>query len=274
MDRWILSRVAATVAQSSAALTGYEFSAYAQQLRDFFWRDLCDWYIEAIKPTVADNGRQHQILATCLDVSLRLLHPVMPFITERLWEALHEVRPERGHPGIELPPSPLLMEAAWPQVESGLRDHEAERTFGQVQELVGAIRELRATHQVPPRKSIRTSFKAPAAGDEPLTACRPLIETLAHASCAAWGPEVTRPAHSAATVVGPIEVYAHDLGDEQIQTERRHKAIEAKKKSIAALEGRLANKNYVDKAPAHLVQETRDQLAAAQQELRMLEEQT
>ncbi|MEX0744016.1 MAG: valine--tRNA ligase, partial [Phycisphaeraceae bacterium] len=115
-DKWILSRLARVTQSASQSLNHYEFNQYAQMLYDFFWRDLCDWYIEAVKPTVAGNPRQRQVLAACLDASLRLLHPVMPFITERLWEHLNATVPERGLEGVTLPASELLVQAAWPKV--------------------------------------------------------------------------------------------------------------------------------------------------------------
>ena len=93
VDRWILGRLAETVESANASLAQYRFAEFATGLYDFFWRDLCDWYLEAIKPTVRENAAQRRTLAACIDATLRLLHPVMPFITERLWESVNEAVP-------------------------------------------------------------------------------------------------------------------------------------------------------------------------------------
>src|SRR5207237_6969328 len=97
----------------------YRFDAYARACYDFFWRDLCDWYIEAIKPAMRDPARAPQtagVLALCIDLSLRLMHPMIPFITETLWWKLNEVRPQRGIAGkIMGCTSPWLIRAAFPR---------------------------------------------------------------------------------------------------------------------------------------------------------------
>ena len=103
VDRWIIARLHRSVAEANAALETYRFDQYAKACYDFFWRDLCDWYIEAIKPAMKDPARAGQtanVLAAVLDAALRLMHPMIPFITETIWWRLNEVRPERGLPGV------------------------------------------------------------------------------------------------------------------------------------------------------------------------------
>src|SRR6185436_6780208 len=110
----------------NAALSSYRFDHYAKSCYDFFWRDLCDWYIEAIKPAMKDAVRAPQtatILAAALDAALRLLHPLTPFITEVLWWRLNEIRPDRSLPGkLNAGNSPFLIKASWPRAESNLID--------------------------------------------------------------------------------------------------------------------------------------------------------
>src|SRR5439155_11516518 len=101
-DNWIVSRFNRTVAEANSALESYRFDQYAKVCYDFFWRDFCDWYVEAAKPAMKDPARQVQtanVLAATLDGALRLLHPIIPFITETIWWKLCDVRPERGLPG-------------------------------------------------------------------------------------------------------------------------------------------------------------------------------
>ena len=275
-DRWILSRLARTVRDADAALQNYEFSHYAQGLYDFFWRDLCDWYIEAIKPTVGTNPGQQTVLALCIDASLRLLHPVMPFITEELWTHLNAVAPDRDDhapDGVLLPPSELLIRAPWPIVSDALIYDDVEADFALVQELVGAMRQVRTTHKVPPRKQVDFSAQAPADDAKRIAAVAPLIETLANVQTTDLGPDVEKPADAASAICGPTHLYLHGLVDADAERERLSKRLEEVNKSIGALKGRLANKKYVEKAPAHLVEETKGQLAAAEQEHGSLKEQ-
>jgi valyl-tRNA synthetase len=265
-DRWILSRLTATIRAIDESLSNYEFSVYASALYDFIWRDFCDWYIEAVKPTVESNPTQQRVLAACLDAILRLLHPVMPFVSEKLWEHLNAITPaSREIEGLALPPGELLVKAAWPVCTRAV-DEEAERELGLVQRVVSALREMRTTYKVPPRQTIDVSAKAPPAIAQRMLAQRELIEILANVSGREIGPHVARPADAAVSIDGEIEHYAHGLIDADAEKTRLSKRRDELNKTIATLEGRLNNPSYADKAPAHLVQQTRDQLTLARKE--------
>jgi valyl-tRNA synthetase len=236
-------------------------------LYHFIWGDVCDWYIEAVKPTVETSAGQQRVLASVLDVSLRLLHPSMPFITERLWEALNDACPERGVERLQLSPNELLVKAAWPCASESLRDPEAEAAFERVRELVTAIRELRTQCQVSPKQTVEVSVKT----EQPVEAS--LIEALANAKLVEVGAAMVRPADAAAAVRPMGEIYLHYAVDPDAERQRLAKRLAELDKSIAAFRGRLANKGYTDKAPAHLVQQTRDQLAQAEAEHEQLSDQ-
>ena len=272
-DKWILSRLAATVRDTDAALERFDFNGYAQGLYNFFWRDLCDWYIEAIKPTVAGDAVQRRVMAVCLDASLRLLHPVMPFITEKLWERLNSVAPIREVSGVSLHPAALLIHAPWPKVADGLIDEQTESAFGLVQQVVGALRQVRTTHQVPPKQTVTFSAQASSAIAQQILDHQGLIETLANVQVGEVGPHIEKPDDAAATLAGGVALYLHGLVDAETERDRLTKKIDEVTKNIAALSGRLSNKKYVDKAPQHLVQQSRDQLASAQKEAGALQEQ-
>jgi len=272
-DRWILSRLARTVRTTDAALNAYEFSQYAQGLYDFFWRDLCDWYIEAVKPTVRSDARQQQVLATCMDVALRLLHPTMPFITERLWQQLNEVCPERSVAGVDVPAGELLVTSRWPRVDDAIIDVDAEQAFSTVQEVVSALRQIRTQHKVPPRRQL--VFSATASGElaDAINAHAELIATMANVDCQPASPDTSAPDDAAVAVLGDARLYLHGIVDSDADRTRLTKRIEELDNSIKTLQGRLANKNYAEKAPAHLVQQTRDQLADATREIESLRQQ-
>ncbi|QDU35269.1 Valine--tRNA ligase [Poriferisphaera corsica] len=272
-DRWIIGRLANVMNGASKALEGYEFSVYTQDLYDFFWRDLCDWYIEAVKPTIRENGKQKQVLATCIDVSLRLLHPSMPFVTEKLWEALNAVMPNRGIEGIDAEGSGLLMKAAWPKVNVLHVDEHAGEIFEKMQAVIGAIREVRTTYKVVPRETVEVSVRGPKHAIERVLVEGGFAEALANVKLVAFGDEVEKPGDAAVTTVGEFEVYLHGLIDADTERTRLDKRKSELVKSVGALKGRLSNSSYVDKAPEHLVQQTRDQLMEAEKELASVESQ-
>jgi valyl-tRNA synthetase len=272
-DQWILSRLARTVRSANDALREYEFSDYAQCLYDFVWRDLCDWYIELIKPVIGTDPTRRTVLASLLDASLRLLHPAMPFVTERLWMALNEVMPRRGLEKVTLPASELLITAAWPVAEESLIDEGAEQTFTFLQQIVGGIREIRTAYKVAPRQVVDVSAKASSATCQTLLQNRNIVATLTNMGGGEVGPHVERPQDAAATVVGEVELYVHGVIDPETERKRLEKRQQELAKQIETLQGRLENENYVNKAPAHLVQETRDNLAAAEREQESIEQQ-
>ncbi len=266
VDRWMLSRLAAATRDIDRAIAGYEFSDYAQRIYDLLWRDFCDWYLEAIKPTAAANAAQRAVLAHALEVIVRLLHPIAPFVTEAIWERLKDVRTDPVE-GITLGPSRkdgLLCTAGWPEVSASLRDEAAERQFERLRGLITAIREVRATHQVPPKR--RVVLHVPAEIEKECRGGGEMVVTLAGLE------RVTTEAPTGAAVQFMFEgVKGHlsnladevDAGAESTRLTRRIADLD---KSITTLEARLANPGYVDRAPAAMVQQTKDQLAKAKQE--------
>ena len=157
--------------EANAAMDVYRFDQYAKACYDFFWRDFCDWYVEAIKPAMKDPARAGQtanVLAAVLDGALRLMHPMIPFITETVWWHLNEVRPTRGLPHVlQAFPSDLLVGAAWPTVTpiaaqtSSLPpapSADVEQVFSTIQEIIGAIRNLRNQYNVNVKQPVEASI--------------------------------------------------------------------------------------------------------------------
>jgi valyl-tRNA synthetase len=272
VDRWMLSRLAAAVEACNAALRDFQFSDYATTLYDLLWRDFCDWYLEAIKPTVASDPRQRAVLAHTLDTILRLLHPVMPFVTEAIYEQVRDVRTDPV-PGIKLEAprkDNLLATAGWPEVDPSLRDESAEREFEHLRAFITAIREVRAQHNVQPRRKITLHLGASAAslGDlaDSANPNHVLVSTLAGVGT------ITKAAPSGPSVAFTFDQAEYRLSDlaEAVDTgaerARLQKLIADLDKSIATLEARLANPGYAQKAPPHMVQQTKDQLEKAKAE--------
>ena len=269
-DRWILSRLAETIAECEKALSSYQFSVYATGLYDFLWRDFCDWYLESIKPTIESNPLQRSVLAHVLDATIRLLHPIAPFVTEAIWEHLRDVK-RVAIEGIDLAApreSGLLATAGWPRVDDSWKSAEADAMFARVQGLVASIREVRAQHQVPPKR--RITLHAPEEVMQLIALTEPIVSTLA-------GLEgFTHDEPDGSSV--PARFEGHDLQlsnlvdavDTDAERERLAKAIAANEKQAKAIEGRLSNPGYAEKAPAHLVEQSRQQLADLCEEIASL----
>ena len=267
VDRWVLSRLATTVDELTAAADRYHFNVIADTLYSVVWRDVCDWYLEAVKPTVADDLDQQVVLGHVFDVVMRIVHPVCPFVTEALWPHVSEV--VRGEvAGIAVAPSEVLATAPWPSFDTTLIDTDAEAAFTRVQALVGAIRNLRGERDVPPRRKI--TLHAPPAVMTLVDEAGGVVQTLAGLGEVHTWDGTERPAGASAIPFEGAEVLVSGLVDEadaDSERARLTKVIADLSKQIGGLEGRLANESYVAKAPAHLVQETRDSLEAAQADL-------
>ena len=271
----MLSRLSAGVAEAESALKGYEFSNYATTLYDLLWRDFCDWYLEGVKPTIAGDARQRAVLLSALETIVRLLHPIMPFVTEAIWEKLKDV-PRAGLPalpGVTLGParkSGLLATAGWPAIAANLRDERVEAAFDRMRALVTVVRDVRAQNQVPPKR--RVTLHVPAGGELPADIVE-LVKVFAGVDMitkdAAPGGAVVVAFESREYRLSNLRDAVSDGGGANADAEKARlgKQIADKEKSEATLAGRLANPGYADKAPAHMVQQTKDQLAAVRKEL-------
>jgi valyl-tRNA synthetase len=271
LDRWMLSRLAAGVQSADASLADYQFSEYAMGCYTLLWNDFCDWYLEGIKPTVANSPQQQAVLAHTLESIVRLLHPVMPFVTETIFQNLRHIQ-TAPIAGITLaPPTKLgtLCTAGWPTVDASLRDENAEREFARVQALVALIRDIRAKHQVKPARKI--TLHVPASLK--LTGIDDLIKTFAGIDVIATDATQTGVPFAfegaelrVSNLIDPAEAAAAAAtgGDaNDAEKARLTKQIADMDKSIATLEGRLNNPGYADRAPPAMVQQTRDQLTKA-----------
>jgi valyl-tRNA synthetase len=267
-DLWILSRFNRAVSECDSALKEYRFDQYAKSCYDFVWRDFCDWYLEAIKPAMKDPARAAQtanVLASVTDGALRLLHPLIPFITETIWWKLNDIRPTRGVADqLPCPPSKRLIKAGWPK--PGPTDEAVESAFARIQDVITAIRNVRNEHKVDPKRTISVTISAPADVARQIEDGRELIETLATAQVKHVAQNVAAPAKAARTSAAGVEIYIEGMADEAAEGQRVAKRCEDLKKQIAAMKGRLANESYIAKAPPHLVQQTKDQLADAEAE--------
>lgn len=265
-DRWIMARLQLTLGVIDEALANYQFNVYADALYDFVWRDVCDVYLEAVKPTIDDDANQKVVLGTVLDVVLRLMHPVCPFVTEALWPHVSEARCGEVA-GLTVSPASLLATAAWPSLEEGAVDSAPIEAFERADNLVGMVRALRSERQVKPKQLV--TLHAPAAVIDLLASVDGTVETLAGLGpVELLGDE--RPVGASAIAFEGHELFVSGLVDDvdvEAERDRLGKLIEAKAKQVAGFEGRLSNPGYVNNAKPELVEETRQLCEAAKADL-------
>ena len=266
VDRWIVARLAHALGAYERAIASYRFNEIADATYDFVWREVCDWYLEAIKPTVKSDPAQQQVLRTVLDASMRLLHPQMPFITEQLWPAIQSTG-TAGLRGVRVPASETCARAAWPVVDAAAVDREALAAFARVQQLVDAIRTQRGARQVPPKR--RITLLAPAGTRALVTEAGGVVEALAGLDRVEDLP-AARPAGSVPIAFEGQElllVNLVDAVDAGAERTRLEKLVADKARAAAGFEAKLGNPGYLAKAKPELIEETRAKLAEAKADI-------
>ena len=273
----MFSRLAGLVARVDVAFDAFEFGEATRELYAFFWNEFCDWYIELCKARLSQDGETRLVaqrnLVFVLDSALRLLHPVMPFVTEAIWEYL----PVEDD-------APALMVAAWPDAGdlSCWIDDEAEQAIQLVVQLVTSVRATRAAYGISPRQELAVTLRF-ADDDEDALAKRALVERqrdliMALAKLSSLDiieADAPRPAECGIDFVGDIEVYAGlsglvDFAEERKRLEgRRAKAL----KELEKLDKKLGNQNFLDKAAPEAVEKVRTEHAELTQELKLIKAQ-
>jgi len=289
-DRWILSRLAATIAEVDRRLEHYQVSEVANLLYNFFWSEFCDWYLELVKPrlfgrsaagemvqhTDASSQVARQVLAWVLDQSLRLLHPIMPFVTEALWAKLNAAAPQRGITRL-IEGEPMLIRAAWPDAAAWPREPEIEDDLAALQNVIRALRDSLAWIN-----TTRAAAKTPAIGKLPKALIRAkdqlvaglqeqtaVICRLGRCEAIEIGPDLTKPPESATKVFPGLEIYVPIAGLADLDSERKRLAKERDELTghLQRLEAKLANGEFVSKAPPAVVEKERARLVELKEKL-------
>ncbi|MCD4824161.1 MAG: valine--tRNA ligase [Phycisphaerae bacterium] len=268
-DAWILSRLNATVRDATAAIESYRFNDLAEKFYHFLWDDLCDWYLEIAKIRIAGGERAPKaILAHCLDVTLRLLHPVMPFITEAIWAQLNKAVPRRG-PGDTQAEEQLIL-AQWPLADGETINPPAEATFATLQNIVRHIRNVRKQNNIPPKQKVDVLIEAIEGLHETeiVTANLDILKSLTNlGQCSVSYEEVIPPANAAALVVGAIKVYVLGVVDKAAERARLEKQQAVLVKGVKGVEGKLGNEKFLANAPANVVGQEQKRLEEMQRNL-------
>ncbi|MEW6244643.1 MAG: valine--tRNA ligase [Bacillota bacterium] len=266
-DRWILSRLHRRIQEITAFIEEYELGEAARALYDFIWDEYCDWYIELTKVTLYGNSSEDRIYATkytlwyVLERVLRLLHPFMPFISEEIWQAI----PHEGN---------TLVKAPWPEMEQPYLDEGAEDRMRVVMDVVRAIRNMRAEVGVPPTKTTRVVIRP--VSDERARAVRESAEyitALGRAEPLDTGTDMARPKTALATVVPSAEVYLplEGLLDLEKELARLQKSLSEAEADLERSRVKLANPDFVRRAPEEVVEKERKRLSENQERVRRLQ---
>jgi len=269
-DRWIIARCEETVREATSAYERFRLNDAALAVHRFIWSDLADWYVEVIKPRLygdqpgGDVARG--VVTQTFDVALRLLHPVMPFITETLWRRL----PGRSD-------ADSIMVAPWPASDRRALDARALGGFSALQELVGAIRSIRSEYGVLPGQTVRVTVSSP--GPELTTALAEdaaMVRRLARVASLESGTDAPGKAEATANAVlsqgATVSIPLGDLVD--IDRECARLAAESNRLAgaIRGQEGKLGNEQFVSRAPAEVVEREREKLAAWREQAASLTE--
>jgi valyl-tRNA synthetase len=264
-DRWILSRLAHAVKDTTRMLKTYRFNEAANTVYQFTWADYCDWYLEMAKPRWAedadpDDRRTARWVAwKVLDTVLRLLHPFMPFVTEEIWQAL----PHDGE---------TLALAQWPRAKKAWFDADVDRQVAFLQELVVAVRNMRIENKIAPGKPVPVSVRGNAEQLDLVEKLRPQIMPLARIESLHVARDGSRPRVAASAVVSGAEVFLPLEGLIDLDAERERLVREADK-LLSDLEGarkKLRNQDFLAKARPDVDEREKQRLATLEETLEKL----
>ncbi len=269
-DRWILSRLATVTEQTTAALEEYRYGDAARVLYDFAWNEFCSFYVEMVKGRLQDDAARstaQRVLAATLDTLSRLLHPMIPFITEEIWQLLGQAAAQRGLPRPAAAAESIMI-APWPQADAARQDAEIEARFALFQDVLKVLREVRSRQNIPPKAALKFSVRSSVEVAALLRPMEPYFRSMAGAEATAWGPQVTAPPTSASDVIPGAEIFV-DLAehvDVEAEIARKTKELEKLAGAIAGKERQLSNANFVDRAPAEVIEKERAALAQLQEQ--------
>ncbi|HHC73216.1 MAG TPA: valine--tRNA ligase, partial [Thiotrichales bacterium] len=273
-DRWIVSRLQRTIEEVASSIEQYRFDHAAQAIYEFTWYEYCDWYLELSKAVLNDEsaseaqlrGTRHT-LVTVLEALLRLAHPLIPFITEEIWQ---RVAPLAGVEG------ETIMLQPWPESRESAIDEAAESDLEWVKQVIVGVRQIRSGMNIDPRRPLPILL---ADGDETdrrrLDAYSHFITGLGRVESITWLEPTDPQPESATALVGRMKILIPLAGliDKEAELARLRKEIEKQEKELQRVTAKLANSSFVEKAPEAVVEKERKKQQAAETALTQLREQ-
>ena len=266
-DKWILSRLNATVNQVTSQFDKFEFGEAGRALYNFIWNDFCDWYIEMTKETLNNGTDQEKantknILGYVLDQILKLIHPIMPFMTEQVWQSM----PHDGQ---------SIMVAKFPEGHAEFDDPKAEDQIGSLIELIKAVRNIRNEAGAPMSKPVDLMIKVDSAelGDI-FNETKEYIDRFCHPAELTIGQDLTEPKLAMSGILAGATVYIPmaELVDLEEEKARMQKEIKKLEQEVARSEKKLGNEKFVANAPEAVVAEEKAKAAEWQQKLAAAQE--
>ena len=273
-DRWIISKVQETTEEVTRAVANYRFDMASQALYEFIWNEYCDWYLELSKSVLWDDDASHeakrgtrQTLIRVLEIWLRLLHPMMPFITEEIWQS---VGPLAGKSG------PTIMLQPYPEPNEHDIDLRANEDIEWLKVVIEGVRNIRGEMNIPPGKELSVLLRK---GDENdrlrLSKNSQYLRKLAKISHIDWLAADDAVPLAATALAGELEILVPMAGliDKDAEINRLNREIGKLESDLTRLQGKLGNAAFVDKAPAAVVAKEQDKMHTQRQALETLREQ-
>jgi valyl-tRNA synthetase len=256
-NRWLLHKLDETIEKVTHALDTFRLDEAASAIYSFLWHIYCDWSIELSKPDLREDGAEAEdtraVLLHVLDQGMRLLHPLMPFITEEIWTRLPLKDRE----------APSVMIASWPKADARRRDDDARAALDHVIAIVDKIRTIRGENGISPKVEIRAVVSVPdEASVDLIEGAAAILDHLARVTDLTVAVGAERPPQSAVAVAGDCTLYVplEGLVDLDEEITRLEKAIAKLDKEIAKLSGKLSNERFVANAPPEVVAKDRGRL--------------
>ncbi|WP_045858969.1 valine--tRNA ligase [Teredinibacter purpureus] len=273
-DRWIVSRLQETEKAVADGMEIYRLDLVSQALYDFIWKDYCDWYLELTKPVLWDDNANplvkkgtRRTLIRVLETILRLAHPLMPFITEEIWQRVNVLAGVSGD---------TIMHARYPEADDSKIDAQSVADIEWLKSVILGVRTIRGEMNIAPAKQLPVYFKNGNDNDKRcLESNAPFLKKLASLESIEWLSEADESPLCATSLVGKLEILVPMAGliDKNAELARLEKESDKIEKEVARLSGKLSNAKFVDKAPADVVQKEKDRLAAFKEALLTLAEQ-
>ncbi|NPU94610.1 MAG: valine--tRNA ligase [Gammaproteobacteria bacterium] len=264
-DRWIISRLQKTEVQVVKALDEFRFDHASQAVYEFVWNEYCDWYLELSKPVLNDDTMSaaakrgtRRTLLRVLETILRLAHPMMPYITEEIWQ---QIAPKVGVKG------PTIMLQSYPEANSAKIDEAAETDITWLQGVILAVRNIRGEMNIPPGKLLPVLCQKGSAADEKRCAdYAGFLKSLAKLESIGWLPAGAEAPMSAIQLVGDMQVLVPMAGliDKDAEIARLQKEISKREQEIGRVESKLGNESFVARAPAEVVEKEKAKIAEHQ----------
>ncbi len=267
-DRWMLSRLSTVSAEMNRTLEEYRFNDAASVIYQFVWHELCDWYVEMIKPELYGENAEAKnaaisTLVYVFETALALLHPFIPFVSEEIWQQL----PCRKE-------GESICVRKFPTEEDGIKDTDVEDKIGVVMEVVAGIRSIRGELNISPSVELKALIKTAGETEKYLTENIKYISKLARASEVRVGSDIEPLKNSASAVIGDIEIFVplEGLIDVEAEMSRLTKELKKNEVDLAFVKRKLHHKEFMSRAPKKVIEETREKFDSYMEKLNAVQE--